>query len=107
MANSGLSATKRKSLDEELRAAITAQVSSRILPKLPERFEAVVGKSGWKLTTSNEPNEEMTLLFHYPPAFEYQDYLRPQIKIEFGRGDQQPRKNIPSRLSWRRNSRIS
>jgi hypothetical protein len=32
----------------------------------------------------------MTLNFHYPPAFNYKDYLRPQIKIEFGRGDQQP-----------------
>ncbi len=32
----------------------------------------------------------MTLLFHYPNAFEYNRYLRPQIKIEFGRGDQQP-----------------
>ena len=32
----------------------------------------------------------MTLLFHYPTAFEYSKYLRPQIKIEFGRGDQQP-----------------
>ncbi len=32
----------------------------------------------------------MTLLFHYPNAFEYSSYLRPQIKIEFGRGDQQP-----------------
>ncbi len=95
MANPGLSATKRKSLDEELRAAITAEVSSRILPKLAERFEAVLGKSGWKLTTSDEPNEEMTLLFHYPPAFEYKDYLRPQIKIEFGRGDQQPSQKHP------------
>ncbi len=95
MANPGLSATKRKALDEELRAAITAEVSSRILPKLAERFEGVLGKSGWKLTTSDEPNEEMTLLFHYPPAFEYKDYLRPQIKIEFGRGDQQPSQKLP------------
>src|SRR5713101_7192417 len=47
MSNPGLSATKRKSLDEELRAAITAEVSSRILPKLGERFEGVLGKSGW------------------------------------------------------------
>jgi len=29
-------------------------------------------------------------LFHYPNAFKYDRYLRPQIKIEFGRGDQQP-----------------
>jgi len=39
----------------------------------------------------------MTLLFHYPPAFEYKDYLRPQIKIEFGRGDQQPSQKQPVR----------
>jgi hypothetical protein len=42
------------------------------------------------LAPSEEANEEMTLNFHYPPAFNYKDYLRPQIKIEFGRGDQQP-----------------
>ena len=95
MANPGLSVTKRKSLDEELRAAIAAEVGSRILPKLAERFEAVLGKSSWKLTTSDEPNEEMTLLFHYPPAFEYKNYLRPQIQIEFGRGDQQPSQKHP------------
>jgi hypothetical protein len=35
-------------------------------------------------------NEEMTLLFHYPNPFDCTKYLRPQIKIEFGRGDQQP-----------------
>lgn len=32
----------------------------------------------------------MTLIFHYPNAFKYDKYLQPQIKIEFGRGDQQP-----------------
>ena len=32
----------------------------------------------------------MTLIFSYPPAFAYKEYLRPTIKIEFGRGDQQP-----------------
>jgi hypothetical protein len=32
----------------------------------------------------------MTLLFNYPVAVQYEAYLRPQIKIEFGRGDQQP-----------------
>ena len=39
---------------------------------------------------SDQENEEMTLLFHYPNAFAYSKYLQPQIKIEFGRGDQQP-----------------
>jgi len=32
----------------------------------------------------------MTLTFNYPVAVEYEAYLRPKIKIEFGRGDQQP-----------------
>ena len=90
LANPGLSATKRRALDEALRAAITTEVNSGILPKLAERFESLLGKSGWKLAPSDEPNDEMTLLFHYPPAFEYKGYLRPQIKIEFGRGDRQP-----------------
>ncbi len=90
LANPLLSGTKRKALHEELRAAITAEVNSRILPKLHDRFQAILGKHGWELAPSKDQNEEMTLLFHYPNAFEYSRYLRPQIKIEFGRGDQQP-----------------
>ena len=90
MANPGLSGTKRKALDEELRAAITTEVKSDILPKLHDRFHGVLGKHGWELAPSKDENEEMTLLFHYPNAFEYSRYLQPQIKIEFGRGDQQP-----------------
>ena len=90
MANPALSGTKRKALDEELRAAITSEVNSDILPKLHERFQDILGKHGWELAPSKDENEEMTLLFHYPNAFEYSKYLQPQIKIEFGRGDQQP-----------------
>ena len=90
LANPALSVTKRKALDEELRAAITTEVHSRILPKLEERFQKILGKDGWKLLPSEEANEEMTLIFHYPNAFKYEKYLQPQIKIEFGRGDQQP-----------------
>ena len=37
----------------------------------------------------------MTLVFQYPAVFKYESYLRPQIKIEFGRGDQQPSQNSP------------
>ena len=90
LANPRLSGSKRKALDEELRAAITAEVNSKILPKLHERFRVILGKQGWELVPSKAKNEEMTLLFHYPNAFKYDRYLRPQIKIEFGRGDQQP-----------------
>jgi hypothetical protein len=90
LANPLLSGTKRKALDEELRAAITAEVNSKILPKLHERFQVILGKQGWELAPSKDENEEMTLLFHYPNAFKYDRYLRPQIKVEFGRGDQQP-----------------
>ena len=90
LANPLLSGTKRKALDEELRAAITAEVNSTILPKLHDRFQSILGRQRWELAPSSDENEEMTLLFHYPDAFEYSSYLRPQIKIEFGRGDQQP-----------------
>jgi hypothetical protein len=90
LANPLLSSTKRKALDQELRAAITHQVNSQILPKLHDRYQSILGKHGWDLAPSKDENEEMTLLFHYPNAFEYSKYLQPQIKIEFGRGDQQP-----------------
>jgi hypothetical protein len=94
-ANPKLSATKRNALSQELRAAITVEVRAHILPKLRARFETVLGEKGWALAPSEEANEDMTLLFQYPPAFEYKDYLRPQIKIEFGRGDQQPSQTFP------------
>lgn len=90
LANPQLSGTKRKALDQELRAAITGEVNSKILPKLRDRFRPILGKHGWELAPTKDQNEEMTLLFHYPNAFEYSKYLRPQIKIGFGRGDQQP-----------------
>src|SRR5271156_4368341 len=77
MANPNLSGSKRKALDEELRSAITTEVNSRILPKLRDQFEAILGKHGWQLASSDEPNEEMTLLFRYPNAFEYSKYLLP------------------------------
>jgi hypothetical protein len=77
-------------LDQELRTAITVEVNAKILPKLNDRFQSMLGGQEWELAPSRDENEEMTLLFHYPNAFKYSSYLRPQIKIEFGRGDQQP-----------------
>lgn len=90
LANPALSGTKRRALDGELRTAITTEVQLRILSKLHARFESVLGKHGWKLAPPEDKDKEMTLSFHYPPAFGYKSYLRPQIEIEFGRGDQQP-----------------
>jgi hypothetical protein len=90
LANRVLSGTERKALDQELRAAIIDEVNSKILPKLHGRFQTILGKHGWELVPSKDENEGMTLMFHYPNAFQYSRYLRPQIKIEFGRGDQQP-----------------
>jgi hypothetical protein len=95
MANPTLSRTKRRALDEELRTAISAEVKRDILPKLLARFQGIFGKFGWKLAPSEDADEEMTLLFYYPHAFEYKSYLRPLIKIEFGRGDQQPSQKSP------------
>jgi len=95
MANPALSGNERRKLDAELRAAIEKIVKESILPKLHAGFRAVLGADGWSLTSSEEANEEMTLLFSYPVAVEYGDYLHPQIKIEFGRGDQQPFQTCP------------
>jgi predicted nucleotidyltransferase component of viral defense system len=89
LANPELSNSKRRQLSDEFREAIVNEVKNNIHPSLGREFERVLGKEGWKLEPSTEANEEMTLLFHYPPAFEYTAYLSPQIKIEFGRGDQQ------------------
>ncbi len=94
LANPKLSNTKRRELDLELRAAIEKEVKTNILPKLQKTFGSILGKEGWTLAESTEANEEMTLIFSYPPAFEYKEYLRPSIKIEFGRGDQQPNENV-------------
>jgi len=95
LANPALSVNQRKVLDRELRAAITNEVNSRILPKLHDRFKTILGADRWTLVASDQEIEEMNLLFHYPNAFEYSNYLQPQIKIEFGRGDQQPSERLP------------
>ena len=90
LANPALSGNKRKQLDEELRTAIEKSVKEAILPRLQAECGAILGAQKWSISTSEEANEEMTLLFNYPVAVEYGAYLRPQIKIEFGRGDQRP-----------------
>lgn len=74
----------------ELREALTKEVTTDLLPKLQASFETILKKQKWTLVPSEEANEEMTLVFYYPRAFDYKDYLRPQIKLELGRGDQQP-----------------
>jgi hypothetical protein len=95
LADRALSNTKRRQLDKQLREAIQAEVTTKILPQLAQSFESVMGKPGWELKPSTEAGEEMTLLFSYPSAFEYTAYIRPQIKIEFGRGDQWSSKEFP------------
>jgi hypothetical protein len=95
LAHPHLSTTKRKALDVELREAITKEVTSDLLPKLRARFEPILKNQKWMLVPSEEANEEMTLVFYYPRAFDYKDYLRPQIKLEFGRGDQRPSEKAP------------
>ncbi len=95
LADKALSNTKRKQLDKQLREAIQNEVTTKILPQLTESFSSVIGKAGWELQASAEAGEEMTLLFSYPNAFEYTAYIRPQIKLEFGRGDQWPSKQFP------------
>lgn len=95
LADETLSNTKRKQLDKQLREAIQNEVTTKILPQLTESFSSAIGKTGWELQASAEAGEEMTLLFSYPNAFEYTAYLRPQIKLEFGRGDQRPSKPFP------------
>jgi hypothetical protein len=94
LANEDLSNTKRKQLDKQLREAIQNEVTTKILPRMTESFASDIGKTGWSLRASAEAGEEMTLLFSYPNAFDYSAYLRPQIKIEFGRGDQWPSKSF-------------
>ena len=47
LGNPDLSVTKRKALDQELRAAITKEVHSRILPKLPAAFRTAARSVLW------------------------------------------------------------
>lgn len=84
------SKTKRKQLDAELRSSIEAVVQNEILPKMRVALQVILGPGGWHLTPASETSEVMTLEFQYPTSFAYGTYLRPVIKIEFGRGDQQP-----------------
>src|ERR1700733_2733537 len=93
--NQALTKNKRETLRTELSAAIIKEVRSDILPKLHVRFQSVLGNDGWELVPSEDANEEMTLLFRYPHIFKYDAYLGTQIKIEFGRGDQEPSEKAP------------
>src|ERR1700730_6367669 len=54
MANPVLTNTKRKALDEQLRAAIITEVNSHILPKLYDRLQAILGKQAWELAPYKE-----------------------------------------------------
>ena len=71
LANPALSGSKRRQLDEELRAAIEKTVKEAILPRLQAGCGAILGTEGWSVAASDEANEEMTLLFNYPVAVEY------------------------------------
>jgi hypothetical protein len=84
LAHPRLSTTKRKALDVQLRQAIMKEVTSDLCPKLRANFKPILKSQKWMLVPSEEANEEMTLVFYYPRAFDYKDYLRPQIKLEFG-----------------------
>lgn len=94
LANPTHSKTKRKQLDMELRSAIGTTVNKEILPRMRAALELILGVGGWQMTPLAEANDEMTLVFHYPASFEYKTYLSPTIKIEFGRGDQQPSERL-------------
>jgi hypothetical protein len=50
LANPRLSVGKRRALGDELGVAITAEVNSKIRPKLHDRFEGILGKQGWELS---------------------------------------------------------
>ena len=97
LANPAHSKSKRKQLNEELCSAVVTMIKEGILPKLRTALEPILGTTGWQLTPSAEASDEMTLEFHYPTSFTYESYVRPMIKIEFGRGDQQPSQNLPIR----------
>jgi hypothetical protein len=90
LANPELSKSKRKKLDQELRSAIVTMVKDGIFPRMQAALESILGRGGWQLTPAAEADDEMTLVFHYPASFDYKIYLRPTIRIEFGRGDQHP-----------------
>ena len=61
LANPALSGSKRRQLDEELRAAIENAVKEAILPRLQAGCGAILGTDGWSIAASDEANEEMTL----------------------------------------------
>ena len=60
MANPALSGTKRKAPDEELRAAITTEVNSGILPKRHDRFHGILEHQKWDLAPSQDKNDEIS-----------------------------------------------
>ncbi len=91
-ANPKHSKSKRKHQNEKLSDAIKHAVENQILPSLKSKVESELGPTGWQLKLSTEAaDDEMTLQFEYPVTIDYgASYIRPIVRIEFGRGDQHP-----------------
>jgi predicted nucleotidyltransferase component of viral defense system len=54
LADEALSNTKRRHLDKQLREAIQAEVTTKILQQLAQSLESVIGKTRWELKPSTE-----------------------------------------------------
>lgn len=93
-ANASLSKNRRRELRKELTLTIRKTVNDQILPKMQAALKSVLGTQGWELTPSSQADDEMTLVFNYPASVHYGKYLHPSVRIEFGRGDQQPSQSL-------------
>ena len=82
--------TKRRI--EALSDAAKLYVHAIALPQLADAITRELGESKtWQIFLDDEDRDGQTIIFKYPSSSNATDYIKPQIKLEFGaRGDIEP-----------------
>ncbi len=88
----GISNNETKRRIEALSNAAKAYVQTIVLPALDEAIAKEFGESDtWQVVLDDDDKDGQTILFKYPSSSNATQYIKPQIKLEFGaRGDIEP-----------------
>lgn len=91
----GLSSNETKRRTEALSDAAKLYVKTIALPQLADAIARELGeRKTWQIFLDGEDRDRQTIIFQYPSSSNATQYIKPQIKLEFGaRGD-----NVPNEL---------
>jgi hypothetical protein len=93
----GLSRSKQKERVKDLQKRAVDFVESIVFPKLKEIIELKLGSSNdWELTLDISNEKQPTIFFYYPKTLNYEGYVKPIVRLEFGaRGGTNPHSTKP------------